>query len=181
VASDKLRPDLEAQRKILKKALVEIHSFAYDNNVDSSFKQLFNSALQLLGPMQNSDSEGKCDIAPVDYLPKESLILFEACRKAWVFGGMGSWNDIGFEKEETQKEYDRVSENLYQAVTTTIQAIATSSLFTEVFSESASSKGTGDTNPQINQKPNFLLTFIFTILGIIVIRFLLHSVFHFFP
>lgn len=35
-----------------------------------------------------------------------------------VFGGMGSWNDIGFSKpqEDEKREYDRVSEELLKAM-----------------------------------------------------------------
>jgi hypothetical protein len=36
--------------------------------------------------------------------------------QSYVFGGMGSWNDMGFQKPETQKEYERVSKELYEAV-----------------------------------------------------------------
>jgi hypothetical protein len=45
----------------------------------------------------------------------------DACQSAWVFGGMGSWNDMGFEGAD-QKEYDHVSEQLFAALNETIQA-----------------------------------------------------------
>ncbi|MGN6694944.1 MAG: hypothetical protein ACTHN0_12290 [Aquihabitans sp.] len=35
---------------------------------------------------------------------------------SWVFGGMGSWNDLGFEQPEVQATYDRLTARLYRAV-----------------------------------------------------------------
>jgi hypothetical protein len=43
-----------------------------------------------------------------------------------VFGGMGSWNDMGFEGSD-QREYDRVSELLFTALNETIQTAANAS------------------------------------------------------
>ena len=48
------------------------------------------------------ESEGKNlpgyhkDLAPYDYLSPKAQILLHACQKSWFFGGMGSWNDMGF-------------------------------------------------------------------------------------
>lgn len=55
----------------------------------------------------------------------EAATLLDACQKAWVFGCMGSWNDMGFDGEN-QKTYDRVSERLFQAVNVAIEQAATS-------------------------------------------------------
>ncbi len=35
---------------------------------------------------------------------------------AFVFGGMGSWNDTGFADREMQARYERVTRQLYIAV-----------------------------------------------------------------
>jgi hypothetical protein len=53
-------------------------------------------------------------------------VLLEACQTAWVFGGMGSWNDLWFEGED-QGIYERVSERLFEAVNAGIEQAATSS------------------------------------------------------
>jgi hypothetical protein len=39
-------------------------------------------------------------------------LLVAAASKAWVFGWMGSWNDMGFEDKAEQQEYDEVSREL---------------------------------------------------------------------
>ena len=44
--------------------------------------------------------------------------------RAWVFGGMGSWNDLGFELRAVEAEYDEVSRNLYAAVLLALLASA---------------------------------------------------------
>jgi len=33
--------------------------------------------------------------------------MLDAIRSAWVFGGMGSWNDLGFEGD-AEREYEEV-------------------------------------------------------------------------
>ncbi len=52
--------------------------------------------------------------------------LLDTCQSAWVFGGMGSWNDMGFEGAD-QGEYDRVSEQLFAVLNETIQIAANAS------------------------------------------------------
>jgi len=51
----------------------------------------------------------------------ELVVFPDASRSAWVFGGMGSWNDMGFEGA-AREEYESVSEDLYQTVNDTIVA-----------------------------------------------------------
>ncbi len=46
--------------------------------------------------------------------------------KLTVFGGMGSWNDIGFEGDD-QVLYDRLSEDLYRLLNVAIVAAANAS------------------------------------------------------
>lgn len=40
--------------------------------------------------------------------------------KSFVFGGMGSWNDMWFENEETEKKYNELSTVLYGMMMKTI-------------------------------------------------------------
>ena len=59
----------------------------------------------------------KCDLV---------VRLLDACQSAWVFGGMGSWNDMAFDGE-VQVEYDRTSEQLFLALNEVILAAANAS------------------------------------------------------
>ncbi len=52
------------------------------------------------------------DLAPSDFVSSQARTLLGACQKSWVFSGMGSWNDMGFDDPE-QAEYERVSEQLF--------------------------------------------------------------------
>lgn len=51
---------------------------------------------------------------------KKIEYLLDACQSAWVFGGMGSWNDIWIEDENILNEYKIVSNNLYSSLISTI-------------------------------------------------------------
>jgi hypothetical protein len=53
--------------------------------------------------------------------------MLKAAMSAWVFGGMGSWNDMGF-PGETQKEYEQVSDKLFDLLNESMEAAATSSM-----------------------------------------------------
>jgi hypothetical protein len=35
---------------------------------------------------------------------------------AWVFGGMGSWNDLGFAENDLQRQYEQITRELFTAV-----------------------------------------------------------------
>jgi len=59
------------------------------------------------------------DMLPAPYTP-QSRHLSPAAAQAWVFGGMGSWNDIGFVNGAVQSEYRELSGPLYAA---TLQAL----------------------------------------------------------
>lgn len=56
-------------------------------------------------------------LAPFGYLLKARQII-AAASKAWVFGGMGSWNDLGwiFKNPFQRVRYRRITAQLYDAV-----------------------------------------------------------------
>jgi hypothetical protein len=56
------------------------------------------------------------DMLPVAGFSTEARQILAVAAQAYVFGGMGSWNDLGFENLELQKEYGEVTKILYQAV-----------------------------------------------------------------
>jgi len=90
-------------RDELNNILAAIADFAFKNNFPS-WGQVFEKANRNLESLT----------------PKQ--ILFSA-GSAWVFGGMGSWNDIGFEKEETNKLYDELSAKLYDCINKSVIAV----------------------------------------------------------
>lgn len=51
-----------------------------------------------------------------------ALQLLYAANAAWVFGGMGSWNDQVFDEKEVEGRYERLSAQLYNAINGAIMA-----------------------------------------------------------
>ncbi|WP_085909121.1 hypothetical protein [Kiloniella majae] len=58
--------------------------------------------------------------------PKDAHRLLAAIYNGWVFGGMGSWNDVVFPTPEDQAEYDRLTPELYQSLCRAIVAVSCS-------------------------------------------------------
>lgn len=102
-------PDATAQ---LRTALTEIHAFAAKHDCEG-FTQCFERGLKVLAHEPGAEAYHR-DLYPGPQISSVSEVLY-ACQHGWVFGGMGSWNDIGFDGADG-KEYNRVSEQLYRAV-----------------------------------------------------------------
>jgi hypothetical protein len=65
------------------------------------------------------------DLAPAS-LPVESHRLLAAAVQAWVFGGMGSWNDVAIADATLREEYDRLSGDLYRSILAALTAVTSS-------------------------------------------------------
>lgn len=118
--------DLAALSSRLDRALVEITAFAERLSL-SSFATSFRGALGCLRRPKEPNSAYHRDLAPPGVIPEEADALLSACQLAWVFGSMGSWNDMGFEGKDGV-EYERVSEQLYSALVGAITNAANASL-----------------------------------------------------
>jgi len=66
------------------------------------------------------------DLAPDRALPLAATQILWAAQAAWVFGGMGSWNDLWFEGDD-QSLYEQLSEDLYQLLNVAIVIAANTS------------------------------------------------------
>lgn len=101
-------------RKELQQALVDISSFAEKHDDTKEWVSYFQRALDAL--------DAEVDVMTIEVFPagcftRDAEQLMAASRHAFVFGGMGSWNDVLFgAADEIQKEYDRVSNRLYGAI-----------------------------------------------------------------
>ena len=116
-------PDLDptALRNRLAENLKAIGEFARKHELDN-FARAFDGGLAAL----NSNGRYHGDLAPDNSLPLPAVQLLGAVQAAWVFGGMGSWNDMGFDGED-QVVYDRLSEELFQLLNAATVAAANSS------------------------------------------------------
>jgi hypothetical protein len=117
--------NLELAQKRFRSALAEIHSFSEKHGC-RGFTACFARAIETL------DSDGAKrhgyhkDLVVDGVVPGVAEGLLDAAQSAWVFGGMGSWNDLGFGGAE-QTEYDRVSQQLFSVLNETTQFAANSS------------------------------------------------------
>jgi hypothetical protein len=120
--------DLSQLKVELKKCLEEIAEFSRSHKLDP-FTKLFESSMARLespAPLEGLYHEG---FVPPGFLPLRATQLLGSADAAWVFGGMGSWNDQSFQGE-TQAQYERVSEALYQILNQVIAAAANSNVKT---------------------------------------------------
>lgn len=107
--------DIAAAKSELSAALNQASDFAARDSHLTTFHSLFDRALAL--------GEADCPTAPyhADMLPTEGYSvaarqLMAMASQAWVFGGMGSWTDLGFDDASTTADFQRVSARLYRAV-----------------------------------------------------------------
>lgn len=119
-------PDLTSARQRLTAALRAVRAFAEQYHC-AGFAAAFAEALQTLGaPMDGAAADP--ELAPAGFLSPAAATLLAACRHAWVFGAMGSWNDLAFDGGAGE-EYGRVSDDLFQALTAAIANAASDSYY----------------------------------------------------
>lgn len=108
----------------LEAALARIHEFSSGHNC-GGFTECFGRARESLSQVRADNGYHK-DLYPPGELSASSQALLDAAQSAWVFGGMGSWNDMGFDGEDG-KEYEAASEQLFSALVAAICVAANES------------------------------------------------------
>ena len=102
--------DLDAAENNLRTALTEIRDYAKEEKVGDNWVGIFTKALEILGSDEPSRSF-ITELLPQTGYGHRSYRLLEVGSAAWVFGGMGSWNDTG-----GGERYSAVTEALYNAI-----------------------------------------------------------------
>ena len=100
----------------LENKLKGLELFARENNLDS-WAEWFSEAIKTLN--SNTPCEGfyHPDMILLKNYSLQAQQLIYGAGKSWVFGGMGSWNDLGgFDGKEKQDKYNKLTEELYEAV-----------------------------------------------------------------
>ena len=105
--------------------LTKIAGFARAHREDG-FAGCFESGLARLTSGDPFDGLYQKDLIPRNDVPEIAARLLGASQAAWVFGGMGSWNDLGFDGED-QRLYEQLSEELYRLLNAAIVVAANSS------------------------------------------------------
>lgn len=115
------QPESSSPRNDLRAALDAIRGFAEADSDIAEWATWFTEALRLLDAPEPVIPYNP-DLAP-EGLPLESRQLLAAAVKSWVFGGMGSWNDIAYSDAARGAEYDQRTDELYRSVLAAIIAV----------------------------------------------------------
>ena len=100
----------------LRKAVTRASEFSRRAEFNgSNWSDRFSQSLEMLDS-QHPNAPYHPDLLPEEGYSRESHQLLASAAEAFVFGGMGSWNDMGFGDPKTQNEYDRITSELYAAV-----------------------------------------------------------------
>ncbi len=102
---------LSTLQRELEDVLLKIEDFAHRQNQET-FAKSFRRGIDLLHADTPLASVYHSDLAPSAGLPLLAKQILGAAQEAWVFGGMGSWNDLGFEGRD-QEEYTTLSDQLF--------------------------------------------------------------------
>lgn len=114
--------DVEGAADALAAVLKDAIAFSDANQIEGWAHAAFEPALDVLEKRTDVDPDRDwLDFAPFTRNPLSGRLL-NAVLPAWVFGGMGSWNDQGFSGDAAKKDYERVSEALHQTVHRAIAA-----------------------------------------------------------
>ncbi len=103
------RPDVAVAEDRLQRALSDAHDFAVEQDL-SSWQDWFTRAMQ-----PSLDIPYHPDMLPSGW-PVDAHRCAARSASAWVFGGMGSWNDLAFSTPDVEERYRYVTRELYAAV-----------------------------------------------------------------
>jgi hypothetical protein len=113
---------LQAASRALQDALAEIESLA--SLIAPAWSETFASARETLNA-DKPDAFHHADIADYARFSAAQRQILAAVSAAWVFGGMGSWNDMVAPAAHAS-DYERLSEALFDALIDAICALANS-------------------------------------------------------
>ncbi|HEX8380853.1 MAG TPA: hypothetical protein VF619_09940 [Allosphingosinicella sp.] len=112
--------DLDAVEQDLAATLTRIAAFA--DRIDSHFVSFFREALSILERRVPPDRSFTSSLGPPGFLSPQAERILGACQAAWVFGGMGAWNDGAY----SGGEGDRLTDALFGGLQTAVAASASS-------------------------------------------------------
>jgi hypothetical protein len=122
-------PNVSELRDRLAAHLTEAAEFARVH-VGSAFAEAFEAGRACLSSQETLTGIDYPDLAPPGSLPHWAEQFLAAAQAAWVFGGMGSWNDVWFEGT-VQERYEALSEELYLLLNSVIVTAANSTSLPE--------------------------------------------------
>jgi len=111
---------LEEAVRDFRVVLPEIAGFARLHALDN-FAELFERSLRILEGEPLMGVADDADLNRYGHAGEDALRAYAAVGPAWVFGGMGSWNDLGGVPEP----YEELSERLFRALCDVVCGVAT--------------------------------------------------------
>lgn len=117
--------NIDRVRNELRDALTEISAFATKHG-NGFWNKTFDRASAFLNDDYPDNNYYNPKLLPAGKYSLESRQLLYAAGTAWVFGGMGSWNDIAYDTKEAEQENDQVSATLYNAIIDSVIAVVNS-------------------------------------------------------
>jgi hypothetical protein len=114
VAIEPQRPDVFDAARILDRALERATEFAEGQEL--RWGALFTRARGYWSGDADPAEADPDHLFPPGWPDPDSRRLAAMAVTAWVFGGMGSWNDLWFQDQAAQDEYERITSDLYAAV-----------------------------------------------------------------
>ena len=95
--------------------LTAIGDFAQKHKLEN-WEDIFRRARMVLTAPDFNGRHAYMGSMPDQNYSEDALRLLSAVGAAWVFGGMGSWNDLGFSADEDHELYLRLSDELYNCI-----------------------------------------------------------------
>jgi hypothetical protein len=107
--------DLNEHKDKFSLTLKRISDFAKREKL-TNWAKIFDKANRLLTDDKSYQNEIQFGLIPFDNVPLDILRIYAASNKSFVFGGMGSWNDLGFSDNEKNNQYEALSKELYNII-----------------------------------------------------------------
>ncbi|MCW4468556.1 hypothetical protein OGH69_06255 [Flavobacterium sp. MFBS3-15] len=120
-ATHDLLIDREITKEKLGETLEDIAAFAKSREL-GNWAAIFERATAALDSPVPGESYYHKDLFPEGHYDLLSQQLLSGAGSAWVFGGMGSWNDLGFDNDEDNHRYNALSGKLYSMINMSIVA-----------------------------------------------------------
>lgn len=118
-------PDIETAYRDLENALVDAQAFSERRKF--GWEKWFRKALQLLHD-PTPVLPFYADLLPSTVRNIKVRQLLAGALQAWVFGGLGSWNDVYITDSSLEKEYQQISKSLYGSVIQSVGSVTNSTV-----------------------------------------------------
>jgi len=104
--------DVDEVKKDFEQVLGQLIHFCQQQQLPQ-WKSVFENGKIILTGSLAQQVHQDIDLLVTKNYSSSAQELLAAINVSWVFGGMGSWNDISFEEASVQKQYDDLSGRLY--------------------------------------------------------------------